>query len=476
MVNLFPDQSDMIERVVRSLQRGNKAVLLQSPTGSGKSVMASEIVRRAVAKGSSAWFMVPRRELIRQMSATFNDFDIRHGYISAGSKYRPMQDVYICGTDTIKTRLTSLAPPRLAIVDETHYGGDGLDRIIKWLELHGTTILGLSATPWKLSGQGLGCWYADMVLGPSIKELIEAGRLSDYRPFAPDVVDLSRLKITGGDYAKGQLAEKMEQDRVLIGNAVKHYKSHAEGKLNIAYCVSIAHSQIVAQAFKDQGVPAAHIDGTTPDDERKRIIRAYANRELKVLTNCELLTFGFDLASQVGMDVTVECMSDLRPTKSLALQMQKWGRVLRRKDYPAIIFDHANNFKEHDLPCDDRHWTLEDRERGNRRQGERVEPVRHCWPGCGFCHKPAPVCPNCGKVYEVQSREIEEIEGELGEIDKERERKQKKKETRRGEIERNKNLPPDKKKEKRKYMGDALRAKGWSEARIYKAYIGSGLL
>ena len=247
MVTLFPDQSDMIERVAASLQRGNKSVLLQSPTGSGKSVMASEIVRRAVAKQSSVWFMVPRRELIRQMSATFNDFGIRHGYISSGSSYRPMGDVYICGTDTVKSRLNSLLAPRLAVVDETHYGGDGLDKIIKWLKANGTTILGLSATPWKLSGQGLGCWYSDMVIGPSIKSLIEAGRLSDYRPFAPDVIDLSRLKVTGGDYAKGQLAEKMEQDRVLVGNAVKHYKSHAEGK----ELGGVWHGDLVGEALRE---------------------------------------------------------------------------------------------------------------------------------------------------------------------------------------------------------------------------------
>lgn len=417
MVTLFDDQQDMIERVIHSLKMGHKAVLLQSPTGSGKSVMASEIVRRAVSKGSSVWFMVPRRELIRQMSAIFNDFGIRHGYIAAGSPYRPMATAYVCGTDTVKSRLKHLSPPRLAVVDETHYGGEGLNEIIKWLKSNGTIILGLSATPWKLSGKGLGCWYTDMVQGPTIQHLIDAGRLSKYRYFAPDIVNLSGVKVTGGDYAKGQLAERMEQDRVLIGSAVKHYTEHAEGKLNIAYCVSIAHSEITAQTFNEAGVPAAHIDGKTSDDERKRIIKAFAKRELKVLTNCELLTFGFDLASQVGMDVTVESMSDLRPTKSLALQMQKWGRVLRRKDYPALIFDHANNFMEHDSPSDERDWTLADRERGSRKSGERVEPVKHCWPGCGFCHKPAPVCPNCGNVYPIQSREISEVDGELREID-----------------------------------------------------------
>lgn len=417
MINLFPDQSEMIEKVIASLQRGNKSVLLQSPTGSGKSIMASEIVRRAYSKGNNVWFSVPRRELIRQMSGTFLDFDIPHGHIAAGFKYNRHAPVNVCSTDTVKSRLDILVAPKLAVIDEAHFGGDRLDTIIKWLKSKGTIILGLSATPWKLSGQGLGCWYDDMVRGPSIRDLINSGRLSDYRAFAPSRLDLSGIRMAGGDYAKGQLSDKMENDRVLIGNAVKHYKAHADGKLNIAYCVSIAHSEVTCEAFKAQGIPAAHIDGKTSDDERKRIITAFAKRELKVLTNCELLTFGFDLASQVNMDVTVECMSDLRPTKSLALQMQKNGRVLRRKDYPAIIFDHANNVTEHGLPCEERNWTLEDREVGTRRGGDKVMPVKHCWPGCGFCHKPAPACPNCGKVYEVQSREIEEVEGELSEVD-----------------------------------------------------------
>ena len=416
-MKLFDDQADMIERTVQSLRKGHKSVLMQYPTGGGKSVMATEIVRRAVAKGNNVWFTVPRRELIRQMGQTFQDFDLPYGLMAAGHRYRPDRAAYVCSTDTIKSRLASFTPPALAVIDETHFGGEGLDRIIQWLKAGGTTILGLSATPWKLSGQGLGCWYDDMVIGPSVRELIDAGRLSDYRGFAPSHIDMRGIGISGGDYAKKQLADMMEANKVLIGNAVQHYKTHALGKLNVTYCVSIAHSKMVAESYNVAGVPAAHIDGKTPDDERRRIIRAYANRELLVLCNCELLTFGFDLASQVGMEVTIECMSDLRPTKSLALQMQKWGRVLRRKAEPAIIFDHANNFLEHGLPCDERDWTLSDREKGKGgKKGEAIIPVKEC-DRCHFCHKPAPQCPNCGNIYEVQSRTIEEVEGQLAEVD-----------------------------------------------------------
>lgn len=425
MIQLLPDQSETIEAVADEMRAGCKAILLQAPTGSGKSVMGSEILRRAREKRKRVWFTVPRRTLIHQMHETFNEFSIEHSYIAADMPLNPHAPAHICSTETLRRRLDKLTPPDLALIDETHFGGEGLDTLIKWLKGNGSWIVGLSATPWKLSGQGLRCWYDKMVCGPSIRELIDLGRLSDYRPFAPSSVDLSRISIVSGDYSKGQLAQKMENDLVLVGNAVNHYKEHARGKRNIAYCVSIAHSQIVAEAFRAGGVSAMHIDGETPDHERRQIIRAFAKREIEVLTNCELLTFGFDLASQIAdliksgvIDVnscTIESMSDLRPTKSLALQMQKWGRVLRKKNFPALIFDHANNFKEHGFPCDERHWTLEDRVQG-KGGGSRASPVRLC-PSCFFCHSPAPRCPDCGYEYPVEEQRIVVAEGELRELE-----------------------------------------------------------
>lgn len=415
MITLFDDQQRLIEQTAQAMRSGSRSVLMQGATGSGKSVMAGELVRRAQAKGSRTWFIVPRRDLLRQMSVTYDQFNLEHGFIAAGYTPNFLCKTQICSLGTLLARSQNKAPD-LAIVDECHVGGAGMDKLIKWLKAGGAYIIGLGATPKKLSGKGLGCWFDKMVHGESIRWLIDNKRLCEYKVYAPSHPDLSAIGISAGDYAKGQLASFMEQDRVLIGNAVEHYKKLAMGRLNIVYCVSVKHSQMVAESFNEAGIPAAHMDGETPDNERERIIRAYANRELRVLTNCELLTYGFDLASQVGMDVTVECVSDLRPTKSLALQMQKWGRVLRNKPYPALIFDHANNLQEHGLPCDERKWTLEDTEKRSRKESEKTIAVRQC-EICYLCHKPAPTCPECGFVYPIESREIDTVEGELSEVD-----------------------------------------------------------
>jgi superfamily II DNA or RNA helicase len=254
-------------------------------------------------------------------------------------------------------------------------------------------------------------------------DLIGRGQLSDYRMFGVDNPDMTGIRTVAGDYAKGQLADKMEQDRVLVGSAVSHYRNHAMGRLNVAFCASVKHAEIVAQSFRDGGIPAACIHGGQDDTERARLIKAFARRELLVLTSCQLLVFGFDLSSAAQMDVTVECISDLQPTQSLAMQLQKFGRALRIKDYPALIFDHAGNSGRHGFPDDEREWTLADREKKKGGNSEPTMPVKQC-SECYFCHKPAPACPNCGFEYPVQSRMIDEVEGELQELERERERKQ----------------------------------------------------
>lgn len=414
MIPLYDHQIEFMNDL-RAAMRRKKSILAVAPTGFGKTQVAAHMIEAALSKGSTTCMAVPRRNLLTQTHNSLTGFGIHHSFVAAGRGYNPFSKCYLASTETLKNRL-ALISPNVLIIDEVHFGESSLDKIIKHYRAHGAWIIGLSATPCKTSGKGLCCWFEEMVEGKQIGWLIENGYLSQYEAYAPSHPDLSSLRMTGGDYNKADVAGYMETHNVLIGDAVKSYKAHAMGLLNITYCTSIKHSEMTAAAFNEAGIPSAHVDGTTPDDELRRIISAYARRELLNLCNAQLLNFGFDLAQSSGLDVTIESMSDLDPTKSIAKQMQKNGRVLRRKDRPAIINDHANNINEHGLPCDERAWTLADR-KISKRTTERTEPVRQC-PKCYFVHRPALTCPHCGHVYEIKSRMLEEIDGELKPIDK----------------------------------------------------------
>jgi len=417
MLKLFDDQQRSIKELRQVMGSGCRNVLLQGSTGSGKTVMSTAIVASAMNKGSRVMFIVPRKDLIRQVSGTFYEFGISHSFIASGREYISTAQAHIASKDTLNRRLDKVRAPDLAIIDETHYGGNSLGVIVDWLKKNGSYIIGLTATPWLLSGKGLGCWYDEMVCGPSIRWLIDNKRLSDYRAFAPSAPDLSGIKVTGGDYNKGQLSHRME-DVVLIGDAVQHYKQHAMGKLGVTFAVSRRHSQMLAEAYNSNGIAAAHVDGETPMDERLKIFKAYARGELKQLCNAELLTFGFDIASASGnKDVTVECITDCAPTKSLSKQLQKWGRGLRYDPSPHFIFDHASNIQTHGLPCGHRDWQLEDWRKQQRQKQERDVPVRQC-PECYFCFPPAEICPHCKYEFPVKYRTVDEIEGELKELNR----------------------------------------------------------
>lgn len=403
---------------------------------SGKSVMAAYMINGCRQKSVATAFVVPRRDLLHQMSRTFSDFEIPHSFVAAGKPFNPYALTHICTVGTLINRKEKIKP-KIVFLDECHFGAGQLEEIITYYKSQGFWVIGLSATPEKPNGQGLDAYYDDMVCGPTIRQLIEMKRLSDYRLFAPSRPDLSQIKTVAGDYAKGQLADLMENESVLIGDAVKHYISHAEGKLNVTFCTSIKHSQLMAEAFNRAGVPSVHMDGETPDDERRGIARAFARRELQNICSVDLLCFGYDLASASGdKKAVIESISDCRPTKSRPLQRQKNGRALRYKDYPAIILDHGGNAMVHGMPCEDIEWTLKGEDKKGR-GGERAVAVRQCaggWrdgpmegpemPPCYFTHAPSNRCPNCGAYYEVASREVEERDGELEEIDKDRVRRQ----------------------------------------------------
>lgn len=420
MINLFKDQEDLYDQIRQKIGSGCKRLAVQAATGSGKTYVSSKIIYGAFLKGTTAHFIVPRKELLKQTSKTFDKFGIDHSYIASGQPEYHKNKIFVCSKDTLIRRMGDFEIPKLVVADECHFGGKGLDDLLKIYTKAGSILLGLSATP-KPPKRGMERQYDDMVCGKSIRWLIDNKRLSEYKPFTPDIPDLSGIRKIAGEYNQKQLSEKMESDKVLIGSSVEHYKKHAFGKLGVTFAVGVKHSQILAAAYRDAGIPAMHMDGDTPEYERNRIIRAYAKRELLQLCNADLLSFGFDLSSASGMDVCIETMTDCQPTESLEKQLQKWGRVLRYKPFPALIFDHAGNIMKdsnapkHGFPCWEREWDITPQEKGDSQDPDRFIAVRQC-PQCFFCFSPKPNCPNCGYLIPIQHRDIKEVSGELKEL------------------------------------------------------------
>ena len=427
VIPLHDHQEDFYQGVRLAL-RGHQSVLAQGACGIGKTFIGSKMVKTASERDNHVIFTVHRRELLEQTSNTFSRFDIAHSYLAAGRHHNPRLNVHIATVGTLFNRLEKLRPPRLLIQDECHYSPSRTwDAILQWAKEGGAKIVGLSATPIRFDGKGFESQFDTMVKGPPVSWLIENGYLSDYRAYAPHTPDLSDVSIRAGEFAADDL-EKVMSGKALVGNCVEHYRRYALGKKTIVYAVTVNHSEMLAAEFNAAGIPAAHLDANTPEHIRRQHILNFATGHLWVLTNCSLFAEGLDLAALAGRDVSIEAGIFARPTKSLALHVQQVMRPMRRKPYPAILIDMAGNFSRHGLPDHPHEWTLQGRpKKGRGGKGEEPAPlVRKC-VACDLMYAISlPACPHCGEA--VQStpsagRKVEEVAGQLHEVDREQVRR-----------------------------------------------------
>ena len=405
-------QQDAVAAVRQAYARACRAPLLCSPTGSGKTVIFGFVAMNAVARGGRVLILAHRKELIRQTSATLADFGVDHGLIVPGEP-ATLHGVQVASVQTIVRRLERLDwAPSLIVVDEAHHAtsGSGHGKVLE--HFAGAKVLGVTATPARLDGRGLGVrvggFFDALVQGPSVAELVAAGYLSRPRVFAPPgAPDLSGVRSVAGDFRKSDLAGLMDK-AVITGSAVDHYQRWCPGEPAIAFCASVAHAEHVAAAFSAAGYRAASIDGRQDDVTRAGRIADLASGALQVLTSCEIVSEGTDIP-------VVAAAILLRPTKSLGLFLQQVGRALR--PFPgkthATILDHVGNCHRHGLPDQDRGWDLDAVRR--RRDAVAAPSSREC-PVCSCVSRPMPACPACGHVFPVVAREIEEREGDLQEI------------------------------------------------------------
>ncbi len=410
-LRLRPYQQAAVNELRARLRSGVRRVVIVAPTGSGKTVLAAYLIARAVERGSPVLFIAHRRELIGQAFTRLLGVGVPESHLGvmmgADPRRRPGAPVQVASVDTLRHR----AKPRAEVVfvDECHRALAKSYRDIAGAypdAIH----LGLTATPFRANGAGLGDAYDDLLVVASPRQLIAEGHLVEPRVYtvpAESLPDLSAVRVKRGDYDQRALAEAVDS-KALVGNLVEHWMRHAQGVRTVAFAVSVAHSQHIAEQFRQAGVAAEHLDGATPADERDAILARLESGETTVVSCAMLLSEGWDQPS-------VKCAILARPTRSTGLYLQQAGRILRPfNGQRAIILDHGGCVLEHGLPQDDRVFTLEGATK--KRGGTSAAPVRTC-PSC-FAVLPMStrVCPECDAVLIEQADVPKEREGTLVEV------------------------------------------------------------
>lgn len=424
MLKLRPYQQDIYQRARQSCadqyKRGKvPRVLLELSTGGGKGPIGAAIAMSAASKNKSVMFGVHRLELVEQTISTFADLGLEHEVICSGYDERRHR-VQICSIPTLIRRIERYGNPDLCILDEAHHcGAKTWDRIFDaWQD---TAFIGMTATPWRLDGRGMGRWFNSLISGPDAGWLIEQGFLSDYVTYVPGgnantlVDDLEAVHIVGNEYSKAEQVSILDVGQIR-GEIVRHWKEKAGGLLTVGFSVTKETSRHLAEDFIAAGIPAAHLDDQTPYTVRREQLRRFARREILVMWNVGLFDEGFDLERNSGIPgCAIECVIQARKTKSLRMHRQQLGRGLRPKPrgQKAVFLDHAGNCLELGLVDDPMEWTLDDRTKVT--DEKRAPPTKMC-PECfAMMRAHVRVCPYCGAsvVIEGPGREVDYVPGEM---------------------------------------------------------------
>lgn len=462
---LRPYQTRALGDIRVSFARKNRRVLLQLPTGGGKTRIIAEVVRLAQAKGNRVVLLAPRRELVYQIRAALLREGIKAGVIMAGERPDLYARVNVCSFDTLHARAIQrdkirLPKGELVVVDEAHLAvADGRQEILS--QYDEAKHLLVTATPARGDGRGL-CEIADdIVIGATMAELIEQQYLLPLRYFAPSEPDLKKIKLNkDGDYQEKALGKVMD-DPKLVGDIVDNWERIARDRSTVVFCVNRKHSRHITEEFTARGYTAEHLDGETPVDERAAILARVGSGETQILCNVFVASYGLDIPR-------LSCAVLARPTKNLTLYLQTVGRVMRpfRDQEDGIIIDHAGAIKENGFADDNHPWSLDGKEkikdRMERQKKEGNEAKELVCPNCSNVFKRSHVCPKCGHQVVPATEKLPVHEADLEEIARGKETVAQK---------RNRTTPKEDKarfySELRLYAQQKGRAEGWA-AHVYK--------
>jgi superfamily II DNA or RNA helicase len=412
-MQLRPHQEKAVEMLRDSLRRGKTRPILAAPCSFGKTITAAYLLSEAAKKGKRGIFICDRIKLVQQALNAFDAEGLDVGVMQGSherSNYRaPIQ---IASIQTIARR-KHLPEFDFAIVDEAHVHYKAtqfaMDRYTA------VPFIGLTATPYS---KGLGLAYNDLVCPISPTELLEGGYLTPVTYYGGASVDVSEikgraLKTGGSDYDPIALGKATEDDQTLVGDIIKNWLKHAEGRQTIAFSPSIKHSRDMVDQFNSTGIPAVHIDGYMDDEERQVIYRAHDEGEFLILSCSRLLNVGYDAPK-------VSCLIDCFPTKSLIAYVQRAGRIMRTAEGKenAIYLDHAGNVARHGFAEDIEPESLDTSEKGFAEKNQVKEKKEKKTHDCPQCYRKfVGMRCACGYTHPIKDR-LETDGSELKRLEK----------------------------------------------------------
>jgi superfamily II DNA or RNA helicase len=393
------------------------APLLVLPTGSGKTIVAAEMIRRTVATDGRVLFLAPRRELVVQTSEKLDAVGVEHGVILAGAEERAGLGaaVQVASVDTLVSRMVrrqtlTLPDFDLVLIDEAHLSITKIRRELleRW---PAARQVGLTATPTRKDGRALGLLYDTIIEPATTAALVARGYLAKARYFSWPTPNLTGVRTFAGDYNPADL-ELLMNKTPLLADVVATWLQHASDRRTVVYCVSIAHAVALAEAFRREQIAAEHVDARTPGPARAATFARFRAGETQVLTNCFLAAYGFDLPA-------LSCVVLARPTKSLMLYLQMLGRGLRIADdkRDCLVLDHSGAVHRHGFATEERRWTLTGKTAlvSSPVRAKAAREAKQC-PECAAVWIDGATCPECGYERRPKGRMVETLVGELVEL------------------------------------------------------------
>lgn len=401
-------QNDLYSRACKALSEGKNRVLITAPCGAGKSYLFLKMCESAIDSNKKVLILVHRKELAEQHKELLMEHNLFTNNVRIALFFSEIN------------RLGQYDTPDLIICDESHWIPKTLRKV---LDYYNCWVIGLTATPCRLSGASMGDVYEILITGISVKELIANKCLAPYEYYSVPVADTTNLPIQHGEYVMAN-AEQLLMKTAIYGDVIKSYQKFANNARTIIYATSIKHSKSIVKAFCDAGYKAAHIDGSMAKAERQQIMDDFRSGKITIISNVMLIVEGISIPD-------CECCILLRPTVSTTVYIQSAMRCMRYKEgKTAKIIDCVMNYTKMGFPDDDREWSLEKKiSRKNEFNDDGTLSIRQC-ENCFRCFKTSNKCPWCGYEYQVKGRELKQLRDvelkRIEAIEKEEQEKQRK--------------------------------------------------